>query len=128
MIDWRQRNVTFFNALQVELNVMFLILMLIVFVAAVNIVSGLIMLVKDKGSALPSCAPWAATEGAIMRVFLIDLRPAIGFVGTLFGFLLGTVVCLLTSSSSGASWVVAHRNTSLSRAKTGFSVKSCRPT
>src|SRR5215469_5918221 len=48
MIDWRQRNATFFNALQVERNVMFLILTLIVLVAALNIVSGLIMLVKDK--------------------------------------------------------------------------------
>ena len=49
MVDWRQRNATFFNALQVERNVMFLILTLIVLVAALNIVSGLIMLVKDKG-------------------------------------------------------------------------------
>ena len=50
MIDWRQRNATFFNALQVERNVMFLILTLIVLVAALNIISGLIMLVKDKGA------------------------------------------------------------------------------
>ena len=59
MIDWRQRNATFFNALQVERNVMFLILTLIVLVAALNIVSGLIMLVKDKGPTSPFCAPWA---------------------------------------------------------------------
>ena len=58
MIDWRQRNATFFNALQVERNVMFLILTLIVLVAALNIVSGLIMLVKDKCRTLPSCAQW----------------------------------------------------------------------
>ena len=50
MVDWRQRNATFFNALQVERNVMFLILTLIVLVAALNIISGLIMLVKDKGA------------------------------------------------------------------------------
>ena len=50
MIDWRQRNATFFNALQVERNVMFLILTLIILVAALNIISGLIMLVKDKGA------------------------------------------------------------------------------
>jgi hypothetical protein len=50
LVDWRQRNSTFFNALQVERNVMFLILTMIVLVAALNIVSGLIMLVKDKGS------------------------------------------------------------------------------
>jgi hypothetical protein len=59
LVDWRQRNSTFFNALQVERNVMFLILTLIVLVAALNIVSGLIMLVKDKGRTSPSCAPWA---------------------------------------------------------------------
>ena len=50
LVDWRQRNSTFFNALQVERNVMFLILTMIVLVAALNIISGLIMLVKDKGS------------------------------------------------------------------------------
>src|SRR6266478_2786180 len=50
LVDWRQRNSTFFNALQVERNVMFLILTMIVLVAALNIVSGLIMLVKDGGS------------------------------------------------------------------------------
>ena len=59
MIDWRQRNATFFNALQVERNVMFLILTLIVLVAALNIISGLTMLVKDKGATSRSCAPWA---------------------------------------------------------------------
>jgi hypothetical protein len=59
LVDWRQRNSTFFNALQVERNVMFLILTLIVLVAALNIISGLIMLVKDKGRTSPSCAPWA---------------------------------------------------------------------
>ncbi|MGO7428304.1 lipoprotein-releasing system transmembrane subunit LolC, partial [Rhizobium ruizarguesonis] len=50
LTDWRQRNQTFFSALQVERNVMFMILTLIVLVAALNIISGLIMLVKDKGS------------------------------------------------------------------------------
>ena len=59
LVDWRQRNSTFFNALQVERNVMFLILTMIVLVAALNIVSGLIMLVKDKGRTSRSCAPWA---------------------------------------------------------------------
>ena len=67
MIDWRQRNATFFNALQVERNVMFLILTLIVLVAALNIVSGLIMLVKDKGSDIAIMRTMGATQGAIMR-------------------------------------------------------------
>ena len=93
MIDWRQRNATFFNALQVERNVMFLILTLIVLVAALNIVSGLIMLVKDKGSDIAILRTMGASQGSILRVFLIT-GAAIGVVGTLVGLLLGTVVCL----------------------------------
>lgn len=92
IVDWRQRNATFFNALQVERNVMFLILTLIVLVAALNIVSGLIMLVKDKGHDIAILRTMGATQGAIMRVFLIT-GASIGVVGTLTGFLLGTVVC-----------------------------------
>src|SRR5204863_8521691 len=65
MIDWRQRNATFFNALQVERNVMFLILMLIVLVAALNIVSGLIMLVKDKSGDIAILRTMRATQGAV---------------------------------------------------------------
>ena len=93
MIDWRQRNATFFNALQVERNVMFLILTLIVLVAALNIVSGLIMLVKDKGSDIAILRTMGASQGAILRIFLIT-GASIGVVGTLFGFLFGTLVCL----------------------------------
>jgi lipoprotein-releasing system permease protein len=97
MIDWRQRNATFFNALQVERNVMFLILTLIVLVAALNIVSGLIMLVKDKGSDIAILRTMGATQGSIMRVFLIT-GASIGVVGTLVGLLLGIVVCLNVES------------------------------
>ena len=97
MIDWRQRNATFFNALQVERNVMFLILTLIVLVAALNIISGLIMLVKDKGRDIAILRTMGATQGAIMRVFLIT-GAAIGVVGTIVGFLLGLVVCLNVES------------------------------
>jgi lipoprotein-releasing system permease protein len=93
MVDWRERNATFFNALQVERNVMFLILTLIVLVAALNIVSGLIMLVKDKGSDIAILRTMGATQGAIMRVFLIT-GASIGVVGTVTGFVLGTIVCL----------------------------------
>jgi lipoprotein-releasing system permease protein len=92
MVDWRQRNATFFNALQVERNVMFLILTLIVLVAALNIVSGLIMLVKDKGSDIAILRTMGATQGAIMRVFLIT-GASIGVVGTGVGFVIGTIVC-----------------------------------
>jgi lipoprotein-releasing system permease protein len=97
MIDWRTRNATFFGALQVERNVMFLILTLIVLVAALNIVSGLIMLVKDKGSDVAILRTMGATQGAIMRVFLIT-GASIGFVGTAFGFLLGMIICLNVES------------------------------
>src|ERR1700692_3714567 len=105
MVDWAQRNATFFGALQVERNVMFLILTLIVLVAALNIVSGLIMLVKDKGSDIAILRTMGATQGAIMRVFLIT-GASIGIVGTLVGFLFGTVVCLnIESIRRFLSWL-----------------------
>ena len=93
MIDWRQRNATFFNALQVERNVMFLILTIIVIVAAFNITSGLIMLVKDKGRDIGILRTMGVTQGAIMRVFMIT-GASIGFVGTFVGFLMALLVCL----------------------------------
>ncbi|MDC7790035.1 lipoprotein-releasing ABC transporter permease subunit [Rhodoplanes sp. TEM] len=105
MIDWRQRNSTFFNALQVERNVMFLILTLIVLVAALNIVSGLIMLVKDKSSDIAIMRTMGATQGAIMRVFLIT-GASIGVVGTITGFVVGTLVCVnIDSIRQFLSWV-----------------------
>lgn len=91
--DWRQRNQTFFSALQVERNVMFMILTLIVLVAALNIISGLIMLVKDKGHDIAILRTMGATRGAILRIFLMT-GAAIGIVGTLAGVLLGVVICL----------------------------------
>jgi len=97
MIDWRQRNATFFNALQVERNVMFLILTLIILVAALNIISGLIMLVKDKGGDIATLRTMGATQGSVMRIFLIT-GASIGVVGTIAGFLLGLVVCLNVES------------------------------
>lgn len=95
--DWRQRNASFFSALQVERNVMFLILTLIVLVAALNIISGLIMLVKDKGTDIAILRTMGATRGSIMRVFFIT-GASIGVVGTLAGLLLGIVVCLNVES------------------------------
>jgi lipoprotein-releasing system permease protein len=107
MIDWRQRNATFFNALQVERNVMFLILTLIVLVAALNIVSGLIMLVKDKGADIAVLRTMGATQGSVMRVFLIT-GASIGVVGTLVGLLLGIVVCLnIESIRQFLSWLTS---------------------
>jgi lipoprotein-releasing system permease protein len=91
MTDWRERNRTFFDALNVERNVMFIILTLIVVVAALNIVSGLIMLVKDKSHDIAILRTMGATRGAIMRIFLIT-GASIGVAGTLAGFLLGLIV------------------------------------
>ncbi|MDB5654230.1 MAG: lipoprotein releasing system, transrane protein LolC/E family, partial [Tardiphaga sp.] len=107
LVDWRQRNATFFNALQVERNVMFLILTLIVLVAALNIVSGLIMLVKDKGSDIAILRTMGASQGSIMRIFLIT-GAAIGVVGTLTGFVVGLVVCLnIESIRQFISWMTS---------------------
>jgi lipoprotein-releasing system permease protein len=103
--DWRQRNQTFFSALQVERNVMFMILTLIVLVAALNIISGLIMLVKDKGSDIAILRTMGASSGAVMRIFFMT-GAAIGLVGTFAGVLLGVVVCLnVESIRQFFSWV-----------------------
>ena len=89
--DWREFNKGFFDVLAIESNVMFAILMLIVLVAALNIVSGLIMLVQDKGRAIAIFRTMGATRGAIQRIFLIT-GSTIGFAGTFVGLLLGLLV------------------------------------
>jgi len=91
--DWRHTNSTFFNALQVERNVMFLILTLIIVVAAFNIISGLIMLVKDKGRDIAILRTMGATRGAIMRVFFLA-GASVGVIGTGLGLTLGVLFCL----------------------------------
>jgi lipoprotein-releasing system permease protein len=91
--DWRQRNETYFTVLEVERNVMFIILSLIVLVAALNIISGLMMLVKDKGRDVAILRTMGASRGAIMRVFLIT-GASIGVTGTLAGLVLGILFCL----------------------------------
>jgi lipoprotein-releasing system permease protein len=90
--DWRQRNETFFTVLEVERNVMFIILSLIVLVAALNIISGLMMLVKDKGRDIAILRTMGASKGSVMRVFLIT-GASIGVVGTLAGLVLGITFC-----------------------------------
>ncbi|MEP4562953.1 MAG: FtsX-like permease family protein, partial [Nitratireductor sp.] len=97
LIDWRQRNETFFSALEVERNVMFMILTLIVLVAALNIISGLIMLVKDKGHDIAILRTMGATRNAILRIFVMT-GAAIGITGTLAGVVLGVVICLNVES------------------------------
>src|SRR5438552_18938140 len=105
--SWQAISQSLFEALQVERNVMFLILMLIVLVAALNIVSGLIMLVKDKSGDIAVLRTMGATQGAVMRVFLIT-GASIGVVGTFAGFILGTLVCLnVESIRQFLSWVTS---------------------
>lgn len=95
--DWRQRNQTFFSALEVERNVMFMILTLIVLVAALNIISGLIMLVKDKGRDIAVLRTIGASRSAVMRIFMMT-GAAIGVTGTLAGVALGLLLCLNVES------------------------------
>ncbi len=90
---WRQRNMSFFTVLEVERTVMFIILSLIILVAALNIISGLMMLVKDKGRDIAILRTMGASKGAMMRVFLIT-GAAIGVVGTIAGLILGIIFCL----------------------------------
>jgi lipoprotein-releasing system permease protein len=93
IITWQDMNSSLFSALEVERNVMFLILTMIILVAALNIVSGLIMLVKDKSPDIAILRTMGAARGAVMRVFFIA-GASIGVFGTLAGFLIGVVFCL----------------------------------
>ncbi|MEW5421022.1 lipoprotein-releasing ABC transporter permease subunit [Amorphus sp. 3PC139-8] len=105
LIDWRQRNTTFFSALEVERNVMFLILTLIVLVAVLNIISGLTMLVKDKARDIAILRTMGATRGTVLRVFILA-GLSIGTIGTLAGLGLGTLVCLnIEEIRQAISWV-----------------------
>jgi lipoprotein-releasing system permease protein len=88
--DWKARNETFIRVLDVERTMMFIILSLIILVAAFNIISGLMMLVKDKGRDIGILRTMGATKGAVMRVFLIT-GASIGVVGTLAGLVLGVL-------------------------------------
>ena len=91
-VSWRQRNQTFFTVLEVERTVMFIILSLIVLVAALNIISGIMMLVKDKSRDIAILRTMGATKHAIMRVFLIT-GASIGVVGTIAGLIIGIIFC-----------------------------------
>ncbi|HYF23157.1 MAG TPA: lipoprotein-releasing ABC transporter permease subunit [Caulobacteraceae bacterium] len=99
--DWRDRNQSFFDALQIERNVMRLILMLIVFIAAMNIISGLVMLVKNKGRDIAILRTMGASRGAVMRVFFVA-GASIGVAGTLAGLLVGTLFCAFIQPIQGA--------------------------
>jgi lipoprotein-releasing system permease protein len=102
---WKDLNLSLFSAVEVERNVMFLILTLIMLVAALNIVSGLIMLVKDKAGDIAILRTMGATRGAVMRVFLIA-GASIGIVGTFSGLILGVLFCVyIDPIQNFLSWI-----------------------
>ncbi len=90
--DWQERNKSFLNALNVERNVMFVILTLIILVAAFNIVSSMIMLVRSKNADIAVLRSMGASSGMVMRVFLIT-GASIGVIGTFVGTILGVLFC-----------------------------------
>jgi len=92
VVDWQQNNNSFFDAVQVEQNVMFLILTLIILVAAFNVISSLIMMVKDKTRDIAVLRTLGAGRGAVMRIFLM-CGASVGITGTLVGTLIGVVFC-----------------------------------
>jgi lipoprotein-releasing system permease protein len=117
VFDWQKTNASFFNAIQVERNVMFLILTLIILVAAFNIISSLIMLVKDKGRDIAILRTMGATRGSIMRIFFIA-GASIGVVGTFSGFVLGLWFSL--NIESIRQWIQSVTGTELFAAEIYF--------
>ncbi len=91
--DWRELNRGFVGALQVESNVMFLILMLIVIVAAFNIVSSLVMLVKDKNKDIAVLRTFGVSRKSMMKIFILS-GTSIGVIGTFFGTIFGVLVAI----------------------------------
>jgi lipoprotein-releasing system permease protein len=91
-VTWQENYSSYFAAVDVEANVMFIILSLIILVAALNIVSGLIMLVKDKSADIAILRTMGASRASVMRVFLIA-GMSIGVSGTLLGLILGVLFC-----------------------------------
>src|SRR5579872_4996258 len=91
VLDWLQTNSSLVNVVTIERNVMFLILTLIIVVAAFNIVSGMIMMVKDKGRDIAILRTMGASRGMILRIFILS-GASIGILGTLLGYGLGLVI------------------------------------
>ena len=104
VIDWQQSNNSFFEAVQVQQNVMFLILTLIILVAAFNIISSLIMMVKDKARDIAVLRTIGASRGSILRIFLMA-GASVGVLGTVIGTVLGLVFCWNIETIQG--WVEA---------------------
>ncbi len=115
--DWQQANASFFNAIQVERNVMFLILTLIILVAAFNIISSMIMLVKDKGRDIAILRTMGATRGMVMRVFLIA-GASVGVIGTVAGSVLG--IAFADNIEGVRQWIQGLTGTDLFAAEIYF--------
>ena len=114
LVDWQRKNASFVNALEVERNVMFLILTLIILVAAFNIISGMIMLVKDKGRDIAILRTMGATRGMVMRIFLLA-GASVGVIGTAAGFGLGLFVS--ANLETIRQWLQAISGTQLFQAE-----------
>ena len=109
LTSWKQRNAKLFDVLQVERNMMFIIVSLVVFVAALNIISSMVMLVKVKTKDIAVLRTMGASRGAIMRIF-ITTGSFIGVCGTLLGFLLGMAICLnIESIQAFIGWATGVR-------------------
>ena len=93
VIDWKKRNSSFMNALAVEKNVMFVILTLIILVAAFNIISSMIMLVQTKKADIALMRTMGASQYLIIKVFMLT-GSIIGFLGTFVGVLLGVFISM----------------------------------
>ena len=117
IVDWRRANAQFVNALQVERNVMFVILTLIVLVAAFNIIAGLIMVVKDKGRDIAILRTMGATRGQILRIFFMN-GAAIGVAGTVLG--VGGGIAFAANIDSIRVWLESLTDTSLFPAEIRF--------
>lgn len=115
--DWQRANASFFNAIQVERNVMFLILTLIIVVAAFNIISSMIMLVKDKSKDIAILRTMGATRGSVMKIFFLS-GASVGVIGTFFGFTLG--ISFANNIESIRQWLEGLTGTELFAAEIYF--------
>lgn len=115
--DWQMVNSSFFTALQVERNVMFLILTLIILVAAFNIISSQIMLVNDKAKGIAIMRTMGASRATILRIFFIT-GSSVGVIGTVAGSLLG--IAFATNIETIRQWIQSLSGTDLFAAEIYF--------